>query len=368
MLTIVRAKFNPRSYHEDDGPGDAEPYLWTVFFKIDGDTVEKAKVTVDFTGEGSISVEFVGTPLVRRTDSRHENLASSDVGTGDDVAIPPAVGMWDFTLRSIPVTLNSTTIQLPGVCGVSMVLMEQDNTPDDAINAGYTELLRGHQAVLSGLAPLLSMGISPQLKGLIEHAVKGVIASNLGFGGFLGSVSPGGNDETIGFKTYIFTQKDLASAPAGIAISQRWTNDDSVPEGPQVEVGNDNGDWEITGAVISSPALRPRLSAEPSTLRFPALATGESSEPRPVTITNEGEADLHVSLVGSSAGKFRWPGLVDTLRPGENRVIDVTFAPQPPAPRPGTQPQLRNGTISLPSDAGSVIVHVSGSVRPGSPL
>ena len=24
---------------EGDGPGSAEPYLWTVFFKVDGDTV-----------------------------------------------------------------------------------------------------------------------------------------------------------------------------------------------------------------------------------------------------------------------------------------------------------------------------------------
>src|SRR4051812_16428220 len=93
---------NLHCYDEGDGPGDAEPYLWTVFFKVDGDTVQKAEVTVDLIGENPIIVEFVGTPLVRRTDSRHENLASSDVGMGDDVAIPPTVGKWDFTLRSVP--------------------------------------------------------------------------------------------------------------------------------------------------------------------------------------------------------------------------------------------------------------------------
>ena len=252
-----------------------------------------------------------------------------------------------------------------------MVLMEQDNTPDDAINKGYEELIKALLAVLSGLAPLfLSMGLSPQFKSLIEHAVHGVIASYLEIGGFLGSISPGGNDNSIGFKTYIFTQNQLASAlPAGIPISHRWTNNHSVPAGPDVEITNDdNGDWEITGTVTSSPNLIPRLSVAPSTLQLPPLPVGEFSPPKPVTLRNEGGADLHVSLVKSSTGNFRWPALVDTLKPSETRVFNVTFVPRAPAPPHGTQPQARTGTISVPSDGGSVVIHVSGSVRPGSPL
>jgi hypothetical protein len=36
-LTIKLNKLH--CYDESDGPGDAKPYLWTVFFKVDEDTV-----------------------------------------------------------------------------------------------------------------------------------------------------------------------------------------------------------------------------------------------------------------------------------------------------------------------------------------
>ena len=37
----VSVKLNDaHRFDEGDGPGSAEPYLWTVFFKTDGDTVK----------------------------------------------------------------------------------------------------------------------------------------------------------------------------------------------------------------------------------------------------------------------------------------------------------------------------------------
>jgi hypothetical protein len=36
LLRVWMKLDNIRCYDEGDGWGDAEPYLWTVFFKIDG--------------------------------------------------------------------------------------------------------------------------------------------------------------------------------------------------------------------------------------------------------------------------------------------------------------------------------------------
>ncbi len=62
----------------------SEPYLWTVFFKIDGDTI-----VVDVE-QGAV---FLNGPCTFvATTSSHGNLDDTDVHDGDDVPIPPAVG------------------------------------------------------------------------------------------------------------------------------------------------------------------------------------------------------------------------------------------------------------------------------------
>src|SRR5437762_12880641 len=82
---------NIHCFDEGDGPGNAEPYLWNVFFKIDGDTTF---VTNALALKGTATV--IGTP------GNHGNLNNTDVDAGDNVAIPASIGEFHTLMRPIP--------------------------------------------------------------------------------------------------------------------------------------------------------------------------------------------------------------------------------------------------------------------------
>src|SRR5687768_818557 len=114
---ILRTSIRLERIHcsdEGDGWGDAEPYLWPVYFKIDGTTaVLTDMLTLSGTGE------------IQTTVGSHGNLGDTDVDAGDDVFIPQTIGSFDTLLSPIPVPppFNSTQEDVGGVVGVVCVLM-----------------------------------------------------------------------------------------------------------------------------------------------------------------------------------------------------------------------------------------------------
>ncbi len=139
------------AYEEGDGFGSAEPYLWTVFFKIDGDTVVLGD---DAFLHGTCTL--VGTP------GSHGNLGDTDVDAGDDVLIPRAIGELLGTLRPIPLA-DGIQHQLPtvpdagGVVGVVFVLMEEDQVSDEGAEAGHARLNSLVEEAINGF--ILPVGV-----------------------------------------------------------------------------------------------------------------------------------------------------------------------------------------------------------------
>ena len=213
---------NIHCYDEGDGIGSAEPYLWAVFFKVDGDST--------FVDE---HLMIHGTAKVFGTLGDHGNLDANDVDAGDDVPIPAQFGYGDI-LTPIPKQGDSTK-QFGGAIGCLIVLMEEDETPDSAVASGHAKLNMAVQDALNGL--IQDQNLSPSdediqtLTDQIGSAVEDAIARGTSV---LDWIYAGGNmDDKIGSAVFKYSAGDLLDAgPSGIAFSQRWHNE---------------GDWEITG-------------------------------------------------------------------------------------------------------------------------
>lgn len=225
---------NLRCRDEGDGIGSAEPYLWTVFFKIDGDTVV---VTSQFALRGTATV--VGTP------GNHGNLPNHDVDPGEVVPIPAAIGQFNTVVKPIPLqTPVGQTTHVSGAMGCIVVAMEEDNTPNSAVAKGHNALNKAVQKCLNDLIPTLNIGHQEptpaeiqQIQAKIAAAVKKAIKDDVSVWEWLGGF--GNMDDQIGSAVFQFSLKQLLDAgPGGIPFSQRWKNE---------------GDWELTGRVSATP-------------------------------------------------------------------------------------------------------------------
>ena len=214
-------------YDEGDSAGAAEPYLWAVFFKIDGTT---AFVDETFT--------LQGTAQTFSSLGNHKNLNDPSVDAGDDVAIPQQFG---FGADFIPIPLRTPVLgvtEIPWVIGCVVVLLEEDNTPGSAVEHGRAQLRIEVQDAIDRLIPTLNINHqspTPEefdaIADTISARVTAAVADHVGGLSWLGGF--GNMDDQIGNEIFLFTQDDfLSSGPEPIVFSKRWHN---------------HGDWEIFG-------------------------------------------------------------------------------------------------------------------------
>lgn len=233
---------------KNGGVGPAEPYLLTVFFKVDGETT---RIVPRSDGK----LVLFGDPVVRRTDSRHGNLPP--IRDGQTVAVPDKVGRTTFALQPIPLpgALGQAVVGgASGVAGVVYVVAEEDNSPDDAIVAGYNALVEQLTVELRTLVRSIAVdpaapGASPftisdeieaQITDRITTRVKQAVKAASGpFQKFAQLLN---KDDIIGNDVLLFTEAGL--------LADRAQSDTERFRGAGVR-----GDWTVAwSAVATVPA------------------------------------------------------------------------------------------------------------------
>ena len=230
-------------FDEADSIGDAEPYLWTIFFKIDGETIKHTPGQFVLTGDA----------VFKFGPGSHGNLGTKSVDAGNNVQIPAAIGEFHTQLQPIILTNGTKTIPVPGIVGAIAVLMEEDNVSDSGAEKGHQALNNFVQTEINnfihGINLVQFVGVEhPQdklnelidaMKKQIQDGASGVVSKAIKDAqGFWSNLWSGLNaDDKIGSAVWTFSQQDIVQQHYSIALDQRWKNE---------------GDWELFG-VISAP-------------------------------------------------------------------------------------------------------------------
>ena len=232
--------YNVDCHDEADGLGDAEPYLWPVFFKIDGDSFA-------ITAAG-----LIGFPVINITNGEHGNLGDTDVDAGDRVLVPTSVGAWNTQLKPIPIYDPSYKMaygdDLPGIAGVVVVLMEEDGWPDDIATTGYAALADAVHLSAAKVAASFQHDSAPptpeeiaeqieRVKAEAAKAVRAAVQEYMSGAQVLWYGTFGNNDDKIGSEAWTVTQDDLSGDTTTITFHRRWDDDES----------DGAGDWSLNG-------------------------------------------------------------------------------------------------------------------------
>ena len=219
-------------HDEGDGWGDAEPYIWTIMFKVDGDTIS----VTDALG-------LSGNATVETSVGSQGNLGTTDVDEGDNVIVPANVGHYEGRLTPIPVPppLNALVEDVSGVVGLVVVVMEEDNVSADGAEAGHQALNGAVTAAVNQIVATRTFSnpdITPdeidEFTSSIESTISSAIQNQQNiFENLWAWLNP---DDLIGQSVFMFTHDELA-AGGTVSFSNRYRNE---------------GDWEIFGHISSS--------------------------------------------------------------------------------------------------------------------
>jgi hypothetical protein len=238
--------------------GYSEPYLWVIMIKIDGEGLHQ---------DGNF---LVGEAKFFFSPGSHGNIGGP-MGGGSR-RIPAAVGRWQTSLKPIPISVVGQQLTtIPGVILCCAVLMEENLTPNSAVEAGHQSLnnlvkttvantiasmglaglaadsaaevaLQASQGNTITLATAAQQTLNRRLKPVQDLFTVAApanlvvtILQNLNLGGFLGTAID--RDKPMGVFFQLFSQAELARTfesapglPAGYGLvdinSHMW----NIPE------------------------------------------------------------------------------------------------------------------------------------------
>jgi hypothetical protein len=233
-------------------------YLWTAFFKIDGDMVS---VNEALNLEGTATV--VGTP------GNHGDLGDTGGDTANNVTvtipIPTQIGQFRSVLKPIPLKRPIGNISsAPGAIGCVVLLLAEGAVPNQAIAKGHDAFNSGLQDQLNQI--VATLGLSKQepsqddvdsMTKAISDQVEKTIKDNLSFWEKLGALFLGA-DEMIGHSLFRFSATDLAKAPAtGLPLHDLLVTGGagaaSDPSGNPVAEVSVTQSYELNGVIFCDP-------------------------------------------------------------------------------------------------------------------
>lgn len=221
---------------EADGSGNAEPYLWVLFFKLDAATAGFLK--------GNTWLPWLSAPT-----GTHGNLGGDgDWDSGEKISIPVTIGVWTTSLS------DSSTVPAKGRgVGALVTLLEEDALPSSSdirqyhaqfvsiakVNLGtwyarYAALLRYVTAVAPSADTLLSF---------LDKAVEPLFHSALQDPWFTWLLPPliGPTlydiDDYIGHKLLFFPWDDMSAKTGTKSFTLQWNS----------STGSEDGDFELHG-------------------------------------------------------------------------------------------------------------------------
>jgi hypothetical protein len=236
--------------HEQGKRGKrGDPYLWTIFFKLDGTTASMSDP--DFT--------LSGLATTAPTPGSHGDLGARNIKSGDTVPIPAAVGHWQTTLTPIPVAEQFQKAGAPasigGALGVAMFLLEQEWTSERVAEAGHAALNSAVQQELNRIVdgiglkhPKLTPADFEGVAGTVKQSIKSAILKESSI--FQDVANLINKDAVLGMQFAVVTHKELATNPSQ-PLSERFQP-------------TDRGDWEIRGSVKAAVASSTPVSTPAS--------------------------------------------------------------------------------------------------------
>ncbi|MEM6271467.1 MAG: hypothetical protein AAF998_18675 [Bacteroidota bacterium] len=217
---------------------EGEPYMWNVFFKIDGHSV---RMNERFRLEGQ--------PTYHTSEGSHGNLSADGMEAGTRIGIPKEVGEWKTALAPIEVPFFESHIS--GVIGVVCVLMEQNYVSGKGAEAGRAalgEYIRSAiDASIVGFDPrrVDLRDIDGSIKAYFDAQVRDFTAR---IGDLVGDAVSSAQslaqnilslvkkDVLIGFRVFDFSNAGIEAAGGQLEFGHRWA-------------AKRVGEWEVRGRI-----------------------------------------------------------------------------------------------------------------------
>lgn len=208
----VRVRLDKLVLHETEDWWGDEPFLWTVFVKIDGDTVDLAQLSS-------------ATATVISRSGSHKNLTTSeDLDEGTSLSLAPHVGQFRTILKTVRGLDPATSIARSATrFAIIVVAFDEDGTSDGAIEAGRNALVSTLQERLNDAVRNLAPPDEEELKQALKKAVTDAIASATSWYEIGGWSDP---DDNIGFQFLNLAFGDLSSG-ATLPVDMHFTDDDA---------------------------------------------------------------------------------------------------------------------------------------------